>query len=95
MAWEEQVGPIPDDKEMDHLCMNKACVNINHLEVVTHAENMRRIPQEKRINQHTGVTHCVHGHPFDERNTHVRKNGKRSCRACDARRHRQKREGTT
>lgn len=27
-------------------------------------------------------THCQNGHPFDEKNTRIRKNGQRSCRAC-------------
>lgn len=36
------VGPIPTDKEIDHLCENKACVRPTHLEAVTHGENMAR-----------------------------------------------------
>jgi hypothetical protein len=36
------VGPIPDDLELDHLCRVTRCVNPEHLEAVTHAENMRR-----------------------------------------------------
>lgn len=35
-------GEIPDGLEPDHLCRNKLCVNPDHLEPVTHAENMRR-----------------------------------------------------
>lgn len=35
-------GPIPPDKQLDHLCRNPACLNPAHLEVVTHAENGRR-----------------------------------------------------
>ena len=27
-------------------------------------------------------THCKHGHPFDQANTHVRPDGSRQCRAC-------------
>jgi hypothetical protein len=27
-------------------------------------------------------THCVHGHPFDDKNTVRRRNGTRGCRAC-------------
>lgn len=35
-------GPIPDGMVIDHLCRNKPCINVNHLEVVTIAENTRR-----------------------------------------------------
>jgi hypothetical protein len=35
-------GPVPDDFELDHLCRVKCCMNDDHLEVVTHAENVRR-----------------------------------------------------
>ncbi|MBN9210756.1 MAG: hypothetical protein BGO45_10805 [Microbacterium sp. 71-36] len=41
-AYEEQVGPIPDGFQIDHLCRNTRCVNPDHLEPVTQAENIRR-----------------------------------------------------
>ena len=40
--FEERVGPIPRSKMLDHLCRNPACVNPEHLEVVSNAENTRR-----------------------------------------------------
>ena len=35
-------GPIPVGLELDHLCRNRGCVNVDHLEPVTHEENGRR-----------------------------------------------------
>lgn len=37
-------GTIPDGMELDHLCRVKSCVNPEHLEAVTHSENIKRSP---------------------------------------------------
>jgi hypothetical protein len=42
LAFIEQVGPIPDGFEIDHLCHNRGCVNTLHLQLATHKENSRR-----------------------------------------------------
>lgn len=36
------LGPCVAGLELDHLCRNPSCVNPNHLEQVTHRENMSR-----------------------------------------------------
>lgn len=41
-AYELLVGLVPEGLELDHLCRVRRCVNTNHLEPVTHRENMRR-----------------------------------------------------
>jgi hypothetical protein len=41
--------------------------------------------------RNTRKTHCLRGHPFDEENTHVDKEGGRSCRACHRERERARR----
>jgi hypothetical protein len=42
LMWETKYGPVPKGLELDHLCRNPRCVNPEHLEAVTHEENMRR-----------------------------------------------------
>lgn len=42
VVWELLVGPIPTGLEIDHVCRNTRCVNPDHLEPVTHSENLRR-----------------------------------------------------
>lgn len=40
--WVRANGPIEPGLELDHLCRNRGCVQIDHLEPVTHDENIRR-----------------------------------------------------
>jgi len=42
LYWERAHGTVPKGLELDHLCRNRACVNPDHMEPVSHTENMRR-----------------------------------------------------
>lgn len=76
VAYEREVGLIPQGLELDHVCRNRACVNVAHLEVVTHAENRRR--------SGLAQTACRRsGHDWsDSANVYVRRDGRRWCAAC-------------
>jgi len=40
--YERVHGEIEDGLEVDHKCSERACIAVDHLEVVSHAENVRR-----------------------------------------------------
>lgn len=42
LVYERAFGPIPDGLEIDHLCRQTRCIRLDHLEAVTHTENIRR-----------------------------------------------------
>ena len=80
ISYELRVGPIPEDKELDHLCRNRACINPAHLEPVTRRENVRR--GVSCIAAHMHKTHCKNGHEFTPDNTYKKNRIHRSCRKC-------------
>lgn len=84
VAYELTRGPILVGMQLDHLCRVRACVNPDHLEVVTQQENIRRGQGGK---WHRAKTHCPQGHPYDEVNTRWTRNKRggwiRNCRECN------------
>jgi len=75
-AYEYCMGPIPEGLSLDHLCRNPRCVNPDHLEPVTHRENVLRGNSPMARNARKEV--CHRGHRFDYRN----KRGERICKEC-------------
>lgn len=53
-AWERVNGPIPDGLVIDHVCHNPLCVNVDHLRLATHSENLQN-RQGARHGSSTGV----------------------------------------
>ena len=51
-AWEDAHGPIPPGMHLHHVCKNKACVNVEHLRVLTPQEHFalnRRFTEEELL----------------------------------------------
>lgn len=66
----------------DHLCRNRCCVNPEHLEIVTNKENVLRGEGVTAINAKRIA--CRQGHPYDDANLAINRNGGRRCRKCSA-----------
>jgi hypothetical protein len=94
-VWEVSNGSIPEGMVLDHKChteavgraecaggfdcVHRACVNPEHLELVTFSENVKRgmhsIDNKKNCNQ---------GHDYtDPQNILIRASGKRECAQCN------------
>ena len=73
-SYESFFGLMSISMESDHLCLNKSCVNPDHIEAVTHAENTKRAFPQKAI--------CINGHIIDYSNTIQRSKGNSICKLC-------------
>lgn len=80
VAYTLAKGPIEDGLVIDHLCRNRACVNPDHLEPVTQAENVQR---GLRGRLRTIRTHCPKGHAIEGYNAMPAKRGDPRCRQCN------------
>lgn len=80
--YEQRRGPVPAGLELDHLCRNTVCVNPDHLEPVTHRENVLRGIAPAAI--HARKTHCPRGHKLAGENlrSYELRMGRRICRQC-------------
>lgn len=81
-VWELLVSPIPPGLQYDHLCFNRGCVNPDHGEVVTAAENILR--SHNMAARHARRKRCPGcGGPFDSIYTHpVTGQRSRVCLTC-------------
>lgn len=53
-AWEREHGPIPKHSDVDHICWNRACVNVEHLRLATRMQNQAN-RSGAQANSKTGV----------------------------------------
>lgn len=90
VEWAKVNGPIPKGLTLDHVCHDpkvcqlgndcphRRCVNLDHLELVTPAENRARSGAGQ---WQLAKTHCPQGHPYSGDNLLVY-DGHRLCRTC-------------
>lgn len=78
--YEREHGELQPGHEPDHLCRVRRCVNVEHLESVTHRVNVLRGESFAAVNARK--THCPKGHKYTPENTRRQRGGGRLCRAC-------------
>lgn len=88
LAYELFIGPIGDGLAINHLCGVKKCVNPDHLEAVTAAENNAHAratglaPYPTLAATNAAKTKCPAGHAYTGNNVYTYPSGARRCRAC-------------
>ena len=89
-AYTKLVSSISEGMHLDHYRINpgprnapcsRNCVNPEHLEPVTLAENNKRGRKGKKGRHNSEKTHCPSGHSYSEDNIY-RYRGLRYCREC-------------
>lgn len=87
VVYEYHKGTIPEELEIDHLCSRRSCVNIKHLEAVTHVENMyrartKKVATRQLTDKSINKEQCKNGHALVGDNVYIDKRGWKECREC-------------
>jgi hypothetical protein len=84
VAYELARGAVPEGLQLDHLCRNRGCCNVDHLEPVTQRVNILRgeaAQSPRKMRPRRLRSHCAKGHEYTTENTYIA-NGVRYCRIC-------------
>jgi hypothetical protein len=82
-------GPIPDGRQVCHICDNPPCVNPRHCYPGTAAENaLDAIVRDRTNNANAAKARCPQDHPYEGDNLIII-NGWRRCRICERARKRE------
>jgi len=81
---------VPSNMTIDHLCRNRACVNPDHMEVVTGKENTLRGENFSACNKRKQF--CPRGHSLSGNNllAAALRHGGRDCKTCKREKHRER-----
>jgi hypothetical protein len=87
VMYEVLVAPVAKGLHVDHLCRNRSCVNVAHLQVLTPKENI--LSGVGACANNSRKTHCPYGHEYAHENTILQKSSRgggpdRVCRTCDS-----------
>jgi hypothetical protein len=74
-------GVVPEGMQVNHTCDTPGCVRPDHLYAGTQQQNVDDMNRRGR-NYYSNRSECPKGHPYDEENTIITKQGRRRCRKC-------------
>jgi len=84
IASDLRLGPLPSGMERDHICRQRSCVNPDHIQYITDAENIARA--DYTVNhRNKRKTHCKRGHELSGDNLYLHKRAagfSRECKTC-------------
>ena len=83
LMYKIAIGGIPPKYLIHHICGNTNCINPSHLETMNFRAHFLIGASPPAVNHMK--CECVHGHPFNKKNTRIfnEKNRiRRACRAC-------------
>jgi hypothetical protein len=74
VAYELEVGPIPEGMQLDHQCHNRACVRPSHLNAVTNQQNGEN-RRGAQANSRSGVRGVTWYKPYGKWKAEVTRDG--------------------